>query len=178
MYKGMRGETVLFIEAPRLCRTVSSIFQAAGVAGAVSDVIADSLVDANLEGHDSHGVVRVVEYLDKISGGEINPLAEPEIVSETPTTMRVDGNQGFGQLVAAWTMERLINKVDAQIGYGWNIPLWACWTCWHLSHHGCYTGYGQPCFCEWWGVKATCNTIWRPPPCFWDKPDCSCCTGC
>ena len=171
MYKGMRGETVLFIEAPRLCRTVSSIFQAAGVAGAVSDVIADSLVDANLEGHDSHGVVRVVEYLDKISGGEINPLAEPEIVSETPTTMRVDGNQGFGQLVAAWTMERLINKADAH-----KLAMGGIFHCGHVGRAGTYPtmaairGMVSPVFVSGGGSKPRVTPFGGRRPVFGTNP--------
>ena len=98
------------LSAAYLQRGVSEIFQAAGAPDSAARVVADSLVEANLTGHDSHGVIRVVEYLNKIREGKIDPRAKPEIVRETPTTLLVDGLWGFGQVIAAWTMEQLIRK--------------------------------------------------------------------
>ena len=51
-------------------------------------------------GHDSHGVIRVQQYLTAIEKGEIVPGADLEIVSETEASAVIDGNWGFGQLIA------------------------------------------------------------------------------
>jgi LDH2 family malate/lactate/ureidoglycolate dehydrogenase len=88
----------------------SNIFLLSGAPAAVADLVADALVEANLVGHDSHGLIRIVEYLKQIQDGKVNPAAEPEIVKESATTLLVDGHHGFGQLVARWAMERIIEK--------------------------------------------------------------------
>lgn len=87
---------------------VSAVFQAAGVPVPTSEAVSDSLVEANLLGHDSHGVIRVVEYLAKMREGKLDPKAEPEIVKKSDNTILVDGHWAFGQMVARRTMELLI----------------------------------------------------------------------
>ena len=121
------------LSAAYLHQVVSTIFQAAGTPGPAARVVADSLVEANLTGHDSHGVIRVVEYLNKIRQGRIDPQAKPEIVRETPTTLQVDGHWGFGQVIAAWTMERLIDKAGEH-----NLAAAAIFHCGHIGRVGTY----------------------------------------
>ncbi len=101
-------------DAVYLSTVTAQIFQAAGTPRAIAESVADSLVEANLAGHDSHGVIRIVEYVKKIRAGTIDPAAEPEIVKESPTTLLVNGHWGFGQVTARWTMERVIAKAQAQ----------------------------------------------------------------
>jgi uncharacterized oxidoreductase len=72
--------------------------------------IAQLLVRANLRGHDSHGVIRVPQYIGSWRKGEANPTAEPQIVQEGPATALVDGKLGFGQIVARRGMEVAMEK--------------------------------------------------------------------
>lgn len=67
----------------RLTRT---IFERAGAPSDLADRVADVLVENNLAGHDSHGVLRIPEYIRSIQGGEIVPSARPRVISETDTT--------------------------------------------------------------------------------------------
>ena len=76
----------------------------------IAENVAEILVNANLAGHDSHGVIRIPSYLQGISDGGTQPAAEPEFVSETANTLRVDGKHGFGHHTARKAMERAIEK--------------------------------------------------------------------
>ncbi len=75
--------------------------------------MAKLLVRANLRGHDSHGVIRIPQYIATWKKGEANPTAEPVIVQEGPATALVDGKLGFGQIVARRGMEVAMGKATA-----------------------------------------------------------------
>jgi uncharacterized oxidoreductase len=62
-------------------------------------MVARRLVDSNLAGHDSHGVIRVAKYLEWIKCGWLRPNQSPSIVFESDTVAIIDGNRGFGQVV-------------------------------------------------------------------------------
>ncbi|HEX3303004.1 MAG TPA: Ldh family oxidoreductase, partial [Thermomicrobiales bacterium] len=62
-----------------------------GTPGDVAGMVGDSLVDANLAGHDSHGVIRILHYLEMCEAGEVFPAAEPEIIREHGATVTIDG---------------------------------------------------------------------------------------
>lgn len=83
-----------------LTALVADIFVGAGSSRAESQDIARSLVDANLTGHDSHGVVRVPRYVDWKAKGVFLADQVVEAVSETPVIAVLDGKYGFGQTVA------------------------------------------------------------------------------
>ncbi len=98
------------LPADELSATVAAILRAAGAEEQGALLVADSLVDAELSGHPSHGLIRVSEYLGQIREGSIDPVAQPEIVSDGGATIVVEGHWGFGQVVAtratAWLIER------------------------------------------------------------------------
>lgn len=99
------------IVAPsRLTTLVERIFQAAGASPHQAGIVAHSLVSSDLVGHDSHGVVRIQQYLDSIATGDIDPRAEPEVQHETPVIVLVNGHKSFGQVAAAFTIEKAIEK--------------------------------------------------------------------
>ncbi|TQM09697.1 malate/lactate/ureidoglycolate dehydrogenase [Pseudonocardia kunmingensis] len=79
---------------------VAAIFTAAGCAGVEAELIARELVSANLAGHDSHGVVRVPIYVDRVRRGWVRAGQEAEIVTDGGAFVVLDGNSGFGQTVA------------------------------------------------------------------------------
>ena len=86
------------------------LLMAAGTLRHIADVVAEVLVNANLTGHDSHGVLRVPHYLSDISKGIINPAAEPKVVKETGNTIFFDGQWGFGHYTARKAMKLAIEK--------------------------------------------------------------------
>jgi len=89
------------------------IFQAITVPPAGAAWMAQLLVRANLRGHDSHGVIRVPQYVSSWKKGEANPTAEPVVVQDGPATALVDGKLGFGQIVARRGMELAMEKAAA-----------------------------------------------------------------
>lgn len=70
----------------------------------------DELVTANLYGVDSHGVIRIPQYLEEIKSGNIIPNAPVEVVKETATTAVIDGNHNFGQIVGRKMVAVLAEK--------------------------------------------------------------------
>src|SRR5260221_857430 len=87
------------ISAVKLVQLVAAIMQGAGCAAQEATPVARRLVDSNLVGHDSHGVIRVGKYLEWMRDGWVKANQTPSVVFETDTLAIVDGNRGFGQVV-------------------------------------------------------------------------------
>ncbi|MGH1483126.1 MAG: malate/lactate/ureidoglycolate dehydrogenase [Geminicoccales bacterium] len=97
-----------------------SIFAAAGSANEESDDIASHLVEANLTGHDSHGVIRIAPYLELKNAGKILPDRRIDLSVDAGALVVVDGMKGYGQPVARQAIdvgiERAIQHGVAVIG--------------------------------------------------------------
>src|SRR5262245_42382881 len=102
------------VMAEPLHRLARALYEHAGVAPDEARVVADHQIDANLAGHDSHGVVLLPTYLERIEKGHIVPGAPFEVLDETPTTARIDGHWGFGQVVSTRAMGLCIDKARRQ----------------------------------------------------------------
>ena len=96
--------------APTLSAFAKTVFVAAGVPAADAATVADSLVDANLCGHDSHGVMRIPQYVGFLRDGTYRPGAPLTVLNETPAVLAADGGWGLGQVQAHHLMGRLIPK--------------------------------------------------------------------
>jgi LDH2 family malate/lactate/ureidoglycolate dehydrogenase len=77
-----------------ICRR---IFVSWGTPDDIADCVARSLVDSDLAGIGSHGVLRIPAYHRYWRAGWLNPAGRPEIVRDGPATATVDGHWGFGQ---------------------------------------------------------------------------------
>jgi uncharacterized oxidoreductase len=100
--------------ADRLETLATRIFAALGVPDADAVWVARLLVRANLRGHDSHGVIRVPQYVGSIRQGETNPRPAIRVLGDTPTTAIVDGDLGLGQVVARRATEVALDKTARQ----------------------------------------------------------------
>ncbi|MBD3183890.1 Ldh family oxidoreductase [Candidatus Poribacteria bacterium] len=96
--------------AEQLKKVGAKIFESAGVQSQEARIVANSLVNSNLAGHDSHGIIRIPQYIALIKKGDIVPEAEITIVKDNPSTAVLDGNWGFGQVMAREAMKKAINK--------------------------------------------------------------------
>ena len=96
--------------ADALLDVTTALLRAAGAPGGVAALVAHSLVDANLAGHDSHGVIRIPSYIDQIRGGELLPDARPTVEREGPGLVAVDGGWAFGHYVAHFCMDLAARK--------------------------------------------------------------------
>jgi uncharacterized oxidoreductase len=98
------------VKADRLMRVGAALLKAAGASDEEADAVAMGCVKANLAGHDSHGIIAVPTYIDRIKAGHIVPGAPFTIVQESPATTVIDGNWGFGFHVNAKAMALTIEK--------------------------------------------------------------------
>jgi uncharacterized oxidoreductase len=89
---------------------VTRIFAAAGCADAEAARVARYLVEANLTGHDSHGVVRVPRYVAGLREGGVIAGQNVAVVFEADAMAVVDGQMGLGQTVAPQAVELGIGK--------------------------------------------------------------------
>ena len=98
------------VAAARLTELVAAIMHAAGSSVEVSRTIARRLVDSNLVGHDSHGVIRVSKYLEWMRKGWLLANQPPTLVFDSDTLAIVDGNRGFGQVIGEYATKLGIAK--------------------------------------------------------------------
>ena len=80
------------VQADRLTRIGAALLKAAGASDKEANAVAVGCVNANLAGHDSHGVIAIPTYTDRIKAGHIVPGAKWTIVQESPTTTVIDGH--------------------------------------------------------------------------------------
>ncbi len=98
------------VDAEELLELVTAVFERCGMPQADAALLADSLVDADLCGTHSHGVLRVPEYVEKLTTQGVNPTAKPEVVGQGPSFVIVDGRNAMGQIGAALAMRKVIDK--------------------------------------------------------------------
>ena len=86
------------------------MFRAAGMDSDDALLLADSLVTADLGGTHSHGVLRVPEYVKKVTVDGVNPRGRPRIVTDSGSVIVVDGGNSMGQIGCVFAMERVIER--------------------------------------------------------------------
>jgi LDH2 family malate/lactate/ureidoglycolate dehydrogenase len=111
-----------------------SIFERLGAPTGYSELVVDTLIEANLVGHDSHGIRYIPIYAERIKKGIINPKSKPEVTKETPSTALIDGNWTFGQATAMKTVEVAIEKAKRT-----SISAVGAFHCNHIGRLGAYT---------------------------------------
>lgn len=126
-----------------------ALFKAGGVPADEAAIVARSLVDANLCGHDSHGVIRIPQYLEAIGDGRLKPGAAFTVVKETAAAMVVDGGSGLGQVQAHRLLDRLIPRAEA-LGL-------AAGTLRHCGHIGRLGEYAEKAAARHMALIATVN---------------------
>jgi LDH2 family malate/lactate/ureidoglycolate dehydrogenase len=98
------------VQADRLTKIGAALLRAAGASRDEADAVAVGCINANLAGHDSHGIIAIPTYIDRIKVGHIVPGEKWTIVQESPATTVIDGHWGFGFYVNAKAMELTIEK--------------------------------------------------------------------
>jgi uncharacterized oxidoreductase len=98
------------IPANLLTAFTRRVFEAAGVPPGEAATVAVSLVGANLCGHDSHGVLRIPQYVAYIRDGSFRPGAALTVLHETPAVIAADAGWGLGQVQAHRLLQQLIGK--------------------------------------------------------------------
>jgi LDH2 family malate/lactate/ureidoglycolate dehydrogenase len=81
------------------------VLEAVGTPPDIAGVVSGSLIDANLAGMDSHGVIRIPRYVGYVRSGKVLPAARASVVSRSGATAKVDGAWGWGQPAAYLGLE-------------------------------------------------------------------------
>ncbi len=110
------------------------LFVAAGLGSDDARLVVDSLVESDLRGISSHGVARIPHYMHRIQLGGINPKPKLTTTLLGPTSARVDGNHGLGQLAMCRAAETAI-RLAKESGAAWV-------TVYNSSHCGALAYYG------------------------------------
>ncbi len=121
------------VQADRLRKIAEVLFEKAGASADEAATVSRHCVNANLTGHDSHGIIQVPTYIDRVDRGHIVPGAPFEIVQESATTTVINGNWGFGYVVNERAMNMTIEKAKTS-----NV---AAATVFHQSHVGRAASY-------------------------------------
>lgn len=89
-----------------------SCFKKVGISEEHSRILSDTLVKANLRGVDSHGVLRLPGYIERIKKGLINYQEDVKIISKNLCISVIDGENNLGQIVAYYGMKEAIRKAE------------------------------------------------------------------
>jgi uncharacterized oxidoreductase len=102
------------IQADRLREIATALLVANKVPEDEAQTVARHVVNANLAGHDSHGMIMLPNYIERVRVGHIVPGAPFTIVQESPSTTVVDGHWGFGYVINERAMQLTIEKAEKQ----------------------------------------------------------------
>jgi uncharacterized oxidoreductase len=94
----------------RLRRLAGEILQRGGSATAEADLVSQHLVDANLAGHDSHGVGMIPAYVRHLQAGLVVPNTRARAVKDDGAILMFDGQRGYGRCVAGEAMAAAIAR--------------------------------------------------------------------
>lgn len=102
-----------FVSPERLIDFVSAVFASLGVPDRDAHLLADSLVQADLWGHQSHGVLRLSWYAKRIQSGVMKAKTDPEFVADAGALAVIDGHDGIGQVLAAMATRDAVHRAKA-----------------------------------------------------------------
>jgi LDH2 family malate/lactate/ureidoglycolate dehydrogenase len=102
-----------WIQADKLRNFTLCLFEAAGTPHDIAETVSCILINANLKGHDSHGVLQIPGYMQQIEQKALIPDARPEILRQTPSVALVDAHRSWGHYAARWCMNFAMEKARA-----------------------------------------------------------------
>ncbi len=98
------------LTAEELTDICLNVFQKLNIPPSEAEVVTRSMVDANRVGHDSHGVIHLPKYVRELEAGLIQPDVPIETLHESASIAVLDGNWGFGPIIATRAVELAIQK--------------------------------------------------------------------
>lgn len=104
----------LIVTAPKLQAAIQIIVERGGSSPLEAERVASNLVEANLTGHDSHGVGMIPRYVAAILDGGLRVNQHPSIALDVGAILRLDGNAGYGQVIGLEAMQFGIERAKAQ----------------------------------------------------------------
>ncbi len=96
----------------RLQKVIAAIVVQSGSSTREANCVAANLVEANLRGHDSHGVGMIPRYVDAVLEGGLKPNANVTVKLDRGTLLTLDGNSGYGQVIGEQAMTMAIERAQ------------------------------------------------------------------
>jgi LDH2 family malate/lactate/ureidoglycolate dehydrogenase len=96
-----------------LIEFATAVYASVGMPEADARLVADTLVQADLWGHQSHGVLRLGWYLDRVRNGVMKPVTTPRFVTDAGSIAVIDGDDGVGQVLAMFATREAIKRAKA-----------------------------------------------------------------
>ncbi len=101
------------VDARKMLEFATAVYETQGVPERDARLIADTLVQADLWGHQSHGVLRLGWYLDRLRNKVMHPVTQPEFVVDGGALAVIDGHDGVGHVLAKRAAEEVIKRAKA-----------------------------------------------------------------
>ena len=98
------------IQAQRLKQIAMRVLQAAGSSEQEANIVAEHLIQANLKGHDSHGVGMLVLYVQSVKTGALTPNTPARLVNDAGAILQFQGDRGYGQRTGKEAMDAAIER--------------------------------------------------------------------
>ena len=102
----------MLIEHMSLTRVASAIMAAAGAPANHAEAVAQHLVEANLKGHDSHGVGMIPSYVKGMLDQQVDPHRHAEIIKDSNAIVSIDAGTGLGRVVGIEAMDIGIDRAQ------------------------------------------------------------------
>ncbi len=97
-------------QAGPLARAIKALVAAGGSDAQEARIVAANLIEANLKGHDSHGIGMIPRYVDALFEGGLKPNAHVEITLDGGALVTLDGGMGYGQVIGREAMGLAIER--------------------------------------------------------------------
>ncbi|MDM0106736.1 Ldh family oxidoreductase [Variovorax sp. J22R24] len=108
----------IWISSERLKRFTAAALVRVGLPAADADCVAGLMAEADLQGSDGHGIIRLPQYVQRIESGGINVRPDIRVVEERAAMAVVDGDNGMGHLVVSQAVRIAIEKARSA-GVAW-----------------------------------------------------------
>jgi LDH2 family malate/lactate/ureidoglycolate dehydrogenase len=106
----LRTTNEIHVPARELAAFCVACFEAVGLSQNAARLTAENLIFANLRGVDSHGVIRLKAYVERLQAGGFKRDVQPHILCEEESSALIDGQHGMGQVAATTAMKLAIGK--------------------------------------------------------------------
>src|SRR3970282_1910476 len=101
------------VDASRLTEFAAAVYAGSGMPEADARLVADTLVQADLWGHQSHGVLRLGWYLDRVRNKVMNPVTKPEFAVDAGAVALIDGGDGVGHVLTVLATREAVRRAKA-----------------------------------------------------------------
>ena len=158
--------TAVRVDPDRLIDFGTAVYAQQGMPEADARLVADTLVQADLWGHQSHGVLRLGWYLDRIRNGVMNPVTKPQFVVDAGAIGLIDGGDGVGHVLTMLATREAIRRAKAHgigaVGVRNSNHFGTCmYYTLTAAREGCVaflTSNGGPAMAPWGGRKKIVGT--------------------